>query len=804
MKRILVLTALAAALSASAAVPTATVDAAVQDGRQRLTVNWTLSGAPGYVTLDVLTNGVSVGGAALGGVTGDVNGLFEPGSYSFTWNARRSGIERRDYADGDVKVVLTAHGRADAPLYCVADLATGRLRYYESEDLLPNGPLRRSGTAAELLADPYRTSLLVLRRIPALGLPFQVGESGGATAFRAVLSHDYYMAVYEMTQAQQKLLTGGTSSRDTEKALSPVKPVDCINSFSDVRGDAWPDGGHGTVAANSPVDRLRTLTGAAFDLPTQAEWEFAARGARTTAGDYGETNDVSRIDACAWHVGNSGGETQPVGLKEPNLFGLYDIYGNVAEWVLDRSTGDYGVTDRTAPVVDPTGGAQSVTGHVKKGGSYKSEATAARATHVWQGNWDNYANVSGYRLCLPVGGAETAAPDGVDFHQDAASKIVTVRYSLDEEAVVTLDVLTNGVSIGAANVKYAWGDVNRLLQPGDRELKWPAAKSWSGFGERTDVTVRVVKWPRASPPDYAVTALGPGLSGHTAYFADAEQIPLGLSDALYKSEMLVLKRVRAAGRVWTVGSPTTEANHNSNERQHRVTFSEDYYLGVYETTQRQYQRALDLADGNVPSFEVRYGTRDDWALLPMNSNSIWNASTALRGTTDWPNSGHEVTAASPLGKFRARTGFAFDLPTEAQWEVACRAGSQTAWGCPEDELSDCAWWSSNSGGVLHEVGTRRPNAWGFYDMMGNVAEYCLQWLDKGVTDTYGLTEEQLRGVAIDPTGVASGDCKSATRINRGGTCTVTDKKNLRAALRGQGNNGSSTQGFRLCAPAYAQ
>lgn len=805
MRQVLFLSVAMAVASASAAVPTATVNSSVQDGRRRLQVNWTLSGAPGYVTLDVLTNGVSVGGVALNSVSGDVNGFFTPGDYAFTWAPTHSGVERRGFADGEVRVVLTAHDRSDAPPWCVVDLKTGVLRYYGAESLLPHGPLRRSGTAAELLADPYRTTLLVLRRIPALGLPFQVGESGTASAYRAVLSHDFYMAVYEMTQRQHEMLTGETSSRDTAKELSPVKPVDTVNRFSTLRGAGWPDGGHAAVEAGSPIAELRTLTGAAFDLPTQAEWEFAARGARTTARDDGSTD--AEVGALAWYEGNADGETHPVGIKEPNLFGLYDMYGNVCEWVLDWRDGQYGVTERTAPAIDPVGGAASEGGgHVRKGGSYLLSAAEAAATTVISGNYDNYKYHSGYRLCLPVGGAETEAPEGLGVHQDAASKIVTVRYALDEEAIVTLDVLTNGVSIGAANIRYAWGAVNRLLPAGTHELRWPAAKSWPGHGELGGFTARIVTWPRTSPPDYAVTALGPGMKGHTAYFADVDQIPLGITNALYKSEMLALRRVHAAGRVWTVGSPTFESGRSASfERAHRVAFSRDYYLGVYETTQRQYQRVLGLADEKVPSFEARYGTRADWAFLPMNSNAQYYASTALRGTTAWPGGGHgAVTASSPIGRFRSQTGFALDLPTEAEWEVACRAGTQGPWSCAKEELEDFAWFAPNSGGELHEVGTRRPNAWGFYDMMGNVAEFCLQWIDRA-GDSYGLTEEELTGVTLDPTGASEAACTTPSRFGRGGNfVSAANGSGLRVASRTNfGNNGTRYMGFRLCAPAEA-
>ena len=92
--------------------------------------------------------------------------------------------------------------------------------------------------------------------------------------------------------------------------------------------------------------------------------------------------------------------------------------------------------------------------------------------------------------------------------QDATTHCVTVDYALDSPAIVTIDVTTNGVSIGAANVTCAYGDVNRLVGGGAHRLHWSAAKSWPGqrFVDDT-VSVEVSAWSPDSPPDYMVVDL---------------------------------------------------------------------------------------------------------------------------------------------------------------------------------------------------------------------------------------------------------------------------------------------------------
>jgi formylglycine-generating enzyme required for sulfatase activity len=133
----------------------------------------------------------------------------------------------------------------------------------------------------------------------------------------------------------------------------------------------------------------------------------------------------------------------------------------------------------------------------------------------------------------------------------------------------------------------------------------------------------------------------------------------------------------------------------------------------------------------------------------------------------------------------APEGYKFALPTEAQWEYACRAGSKTAYcfGDDDKQLGDYAWYSRNSGSKTHEVGTKKANAWGIYDMHGNVWEWCSDWY-----------EDYPHSDVVDPTGASSG----ADRVFRG-SGWVLSAEGCRSAFRYFATPGGSNDdlGLRL-------
>ncbi|MBV5333611.1 formylglycine-generating enzyme family protein, partial [bacterium] len=141
--------------------------------------------------------------------------------------------------------------------------------------------------------------------------------------------------------------------------------------------------------------------------------------------------------------------------------------------------------------------------------------------------------------------------------------------------------------------------------------------------------------------------------------------------------------------------------------------------------------------------------------------------------------------ASFMGKLRAKTGQAFDLPTEAQWEYAARAGATGPYA-GTGVLGEMGWYNSNSGGQTHPSGRTAPNAWGLCDMHGNAWEWCLDW--------YGAYS----GTVSDPRGAPSG----SARVIRGGSWGDLDWR-CRLAFRGNcaPGGGLNIIGFRIVLPA---
>ncbi|MBR0506853.1 MAG: formylglycine-generating enzyme family protein [Kiritimatiellae bacterium] len=351
---------------------------------------------------------------------------------------------------------------------------------------------------------------------------------------------------------------------------------------------------------------------------------------------------------------------------------------------------------------------------------------------------------------------------------------VMVNYTLEgERGIVTVDIQTNGVSIGGSHLTYLSGDVNRLVEPGARSFTWKPFKAWEG-NQSSNATAVVSAWATNCPPDYMAVSL---VAANTVrYYPDAESVPGGVTNDLYKTDMLLMRKIPAANVEWRMGSPTTETGRGSiSEEPHLVTLDEDYYIGVYPVTQRQY--AL-VVNGSRPSY---FKLDADYATRPVESVSYRMARGAIGGSYSWPRDGHAVDGDSFFGRLNARVGMAgFDLPTEAQWEFACRAGCGAALYSGE-ELSN-ATTSPNlnavgryryNGGYTGDdfsaepdaqctaehgtakVGSYTPNAWGLYDMLGNVFEWVLDAYAENIT-------------SCDPNTGPSDNPTSGYRMCRGG------------------------------------
>ena len=359
--------------------------------------------------------------------------------------------------------------------------------------------------------------------------------------------------------------------------------------------------------------------------------------------------------------------------------------------------------------------------------------------------------------CLIGGGAifaDVATVSNVSIEQPTTSRKVSIKYKLSKPAVVTVDIQTNrgdGVyaSIGAENFTTMWKDVNRLVKPaadgGFNEILWRPDKDWNGHKlDAGSVKAVVTAWAEDATPDYMAVSLTS--NSNVFYYVSAEAVPGGVTDNRYKTDWLLMRKIPAAGVTWRMGiAPQNKGldENASRAEAHLVQLSDDYYIGIYPITQKQYSWISGWYRKGAPS-------GDHAGDLKPAAGLDWGA---LRSGT-WPGDPNHETVSDAILKARNRTGIAFDLPTEAQWEFACRGGSGEclytgeAWN--EANLGKIAWFAGNTT-HLQDVGQKLQNAYGLYDMLGNVQELCLDYY----ADTYVKGEDG--EPVLDPEGSATGN-----------------------------------------------
>lgn len=342
----------------------------------------------------------------------------------------------------------------------------------------------------------------------------------------------------------------------------------------------------------------------------------------------------------------------------------------------------------------------------------------------------------------------TVKANSVTMTQDAVGAI-TVNYEIEGgPAIVTAAFEIDGAVV-EDQVQHVVGDVNRKVSAKKHSFVWRADRDLPGRNLAAAKVKPIVKaWALDAPPDYMVLDCDVS-SRAVRYFVSTNALPDGgLANDAYRSSRIVLRRIRAAGARYVMGSHPTAGRSNwaisAYENQHLVTLTNDFYIGIYELTQAQYQL---LANDGL-SYTVHAGT------YPVRSVSYAD----MRGSVKWwPHDGRDVDADCWLDKARKAFGneYLFDLPTEAQWEFATRAGT-TGLRYSDAPVADIAYRGS---GNAVKVGERQPNAWGLYDTLGNAWDGC--------RDQY-LDYASLPGFAsvVSPVGYA--DTQTGMFIARGG------------------------------------
>jgi formylglycine-generating enzyme required for sulfatase activity len=595
----------------------------------------------------------------------------------------------------------------------------------------------------------------------------------------------------------------------------------------------WPKAGHDFASENSDLGRLCAKAGRLFDLPTEAQWEYACRGGTVTAyntGTNGDANGVipdEELDKIAVYLSNSEIEIdgqvtnafREVGTKLSNAFGLYDTVGNVAEYCLDsRLNADLGAFDpRDNDLVDPVGGIMPPVAAdarlVLRGSWYKCKNSQYNHEGLYGGDVNAHRSAyrgygssyftheptdfAGFRIVSPVGRAWPEMNDDVmeeSACQNPGLRTVKFKYNLDDNAIVTMKVRVDGKDFSGLSADVA-GDINRMVDAGNGKTKiisWNPDSTTEALESAADkVSVSLEKWSIENPPAYmAIELTDPSLT-NIEYFAEGG-VPGGATNVRYKTDWLLMRRIPAKNVVWWMGIATNSSGNSVEAvaddtkcaKRHLVKLDEDYFMSVFPMTERQWHWIAGTAPTNIATFTLPM-------LVDYNTVRPHRSITYL-----WPKDGHSVYPECVLGRLRTRSGgYRFDLPTEAQWEYACRALTGSAYcdgnvslsaanGNSAANLEPYGWHLGNSSGQIHHVGEKLSNGFGLYDMHGNVWEWVLDFYDVN----YGLTGDEIfaaQTVPVENPQGKSGLAWNDSRALRGGSY-AHDANRARSGSRGEG------------------
>jgi formylglycine-generating enzyme required for sulfatase activity len=556
---------------------------------------------------------------------------------------------------------------------------------------------------------------------------FTMGQDGVATPVHEVtLTQGFYLGKYEVTQAQYEAVMTGNT--------------DGLNATP----SNWPNNPDRPVEKVSHDDIQKFLTrlnaqqvgnipeGWAYVLPTEAQWEYACRAGTTTAYSWGATIASSNANY-NWDGGANDGndfkQTRDVGLYSANPWGFFDMHGNVWEWTADWYTA-YSSGAQTDPEGPATGSSR-----VYRGGSWLNTGTYLRSANRNYSNPSNRYSHIGFRVGFQQVPADVASPEMQILGDANITQLQGVAWV--DPGVAAHDVRDGNLS-GDVTVSGSV-DVNTT---GTYTLTYTVSDA-AGNQATLTRTVNIVEGQAST---------------HTA--------DLNASVAL---EMIWVEP-----GTFTMGSPTTEAGRSSSETQHEVTLTQGFYLGKYEVTQAQYEVVMT---GNTDSLSA---TPSQW---PNNPDRPVEQ-------VSWEDIQVFLTRLNAQQAGNIPEGWAYVLPTEAQWEYACRAGTTTAYSWGDSITTDNANYNWDGGAndgndfkQTRDVGQYAANPWGFFDMHGNVWEWTADWYT-----AYSS------GAQTDPEGPATG----SHRVTRGGSWYITGTT-LRSARRDYSNPSyrGSHIGFRV-------
>jgi len=572
------------------------------------------------------------------------------------------------------------------------------------------------------------------------------------------LTKAFYMSKYSCTQEQWRAVMNTnpayyTSANGYPDPLELQRPIERV-CWDDIR-----------AAGTGYLDTLNNLVpGFGFRLPSEAEYEYATRGGTTTGAFFGKLPIYPFGVGNQYSWGISSGVFRPVGFKLPNPWGLHDVFEKqLADWCEDDFHADYNgaPADGSAWVDSPIRSTSRVTRGKIRTSSGRMWATPA-----------NYLGSVGFRMAVgvpvttnPAGPSLSIAMPGlrnaeyVDWwghpvEEDTTSGDVTITGPGGFHRHLTAPTTLTGLAEGTYTITPAI--VEDTFAPGlGRKHEGLLGPNYMAFHpSQSAITVSVGAGTTCVSTVYPAPVFRPrfrAIDGGIP-FINMVHIPFGS---------------------FSMGSPDSEPGRSSTEGpQHLVTFPNHFYMTDSEVTQMLW---VDVMGSNPSRFQTDPN-------LPVEQVS-------------WDDVASFLSKLNELTENVRLPGMAYRLPTEAEWEYAARAGNSKPFfweeGLSTLPIDHYAWYAGNAGSTTHWVSGdwatmadgKAPNAWGLYDMSGNVWEWCQDWF--GTFTAEAQTE---------PMGPEFG----AGRVLRGGAYAY-EPSFLRSATRAFSASDSkfSNVGFRL-------
>ncbi|MBI3863275.1 MAG: SUMF1/EgtB/PvdO family nonheme iron enzyme [Planctomycetia bacterium] len=643
---------------------------------------------------------------------------------------------------------------------------------------------------------------------------------------QVILTQPVYIGMHEVTQHDYETVLGRNPSAfaATGSVKDRAEKVAGLDTRSlPVENVSWNDAAEFCVklceienlkpSYARDAETVSELKGNSYRLPSEAEWEFACRAGTTTEWWTGE--NIGGLTAVAWMKWNSGDRTHAVGELPANPFGLYDLYGNVWEWVHDRWEQTYYEQFANTPAIDPHGAQAGSQLRVARGSGWfdSSAGSANKAGFAPRTKTDGW----GFRIALSVEAvrqtakniAEPSAPNEPDQVVDLLKLVEVERDAVHGIWTKSASGLAVDGKASYARVKLPYtppaeydfrieftaqggNDILQLFTAGGRSctfLMGAWGGKFDGFdtvadhplnsdgkniiggptsvrrGQRHTSVVQVRRDFIAATIDGKLVVRhatnGTDLGIPRPWLIGEGTIGLGSTydPVIFHKVELVVPAATAAGwhgwpshapqpaivpfdaararqhqEAWSAHLEAPVESENSIGMKFRLIPPGEFVMGR-SPRDDEVVRLENLAQDDLPRHDVTL-TKPFAIGMTEVTQKQWKE---VMGTTPWRGKkmavDDETWPATYVSWFDAerfcrklaeREGETYRLPTEAEWEFACRGGTNTAFSFGDNVsyLSDYAWIRGNSQDLPHPVATKKPNPWGLYDMHGNAWEWC--------------------------------------------------------------------------------